>query len=256
VPGAAVDAADARDGHARCARRSPARLRLRLGGRREQQLVVVAAGQRAFALQRSGCDASTALRGTASTSIVAPTAERRSMCARSPSRPSDTSIALVATPRSAMPSATRGCGCSIAMRTCSNASPVSDGVAAKAFEREPRVAERAAHVQVVAHARARAQQGLAGRHLAEHGDADVERALRGVAADQLAAVRRPARSRPRAKPARKASSTRGKASASVNASGRAPQAARSLRFTASALWPSRCGKTVDRKCRPSTSMSL
>ena len=42
-------------------------------------------------------------------------------------------------------------------------------------------------------------------------------------------------SRPRAKPARKISSTRGNASASVNAMGEAPQAAKSLRLTASAL---------------------
>ena len=61
--------------------------------------------------------------------------------------------------------------------------------AAKRFEREARVAERAAHVQVVAGLRARAQQGLAVRHLAEHGDADVERALGRVAADQFALVR-------------------------------------------------------------------
>ena len=41
----------------------------------------------------------------------------------------------------------------------------------------------------------------------------------------------------------------------LEASGSAPQAAMSLRFTASALWPSRSGSTVDKKCRPSTSMS-
>ena len=49
--------------------------------------------------------------------------------------------------------------------------------------------------------------------------------------------------------------TGGIASASVKASGFAQQAARSLRLTASALWPSRAGSTVERKCRPSTSMS-
>ena len=62
--------------------------------------------------------------------------------------------------------------------------------------------------------------------------------------------------RPSEKPCRKGSSTRGSASASVKASGLAPQAARSLRLTASALWPSLCGATVGRKWRPSTSMSL
>jgi hypothetical protein len=62
--------------------------------------------------------------------------------------------------------------------------------------------------------------------------------------------------RPCAKPSSQASSTRGSASASENASGLAPQAARSLRLTASALWPSLNGSTVDRKWRPSTSMSV
>jgi hypothetical protein len=62
--------------------------------------------------------------------------------------------------------------------------------------------------------------------------------------------------RPRAKPSRKTSSTRGIDSASVKARGDAPHAAKSDRFTASALWPSRSGATVDRKCRPSTSMSV
>jgi len=61
--------------------------------------------------------------------------------------------------------------------------------------------------------------------------------------------------RPREKPSSQPSSTPGSASASVKASGFAPQAARSLRLTASALWPSRAGSTVERKCRPSTSMS-
>ena len=36
----------------------------------------------------------------------------------------------------------------------------------------------------------------------------------------------------------------------------APQAARSLRFTARHLWPSRRGSTVERKCRPSISRSV
>ena len=63
-----------------------------------------------------------ALRATASTSTVAPTPERRRMCARSPSSPSDTSMALLATPRNAWPSTTRGCGCSMACRTASKSS--------------------------------------------------------------------------------------------------------------------------------------
>ena len=74
--------------------------------RGEQQLVVVAAGEQALALHfASAGAASTALRGNASTSTTAPTPERRRMWPRSPARPSETSIALVATPRRRMPSA-------------------------------------------------------------------------------------------------------------------------------------------------------
>jgi hypothetical protein len=51
------------------------------------------------------------------------------------------------------------------------------------------IADRAADVELVAGGRARAQQRLPGRHLAHRGDADVQRALRGVAADQLDALR-------------------------------------------------------------------
>ena len=49
--------------------------------------------------------------------------------------------------------------------------------------------------------------------------------------------------------------TSGSESASVKASGLAPHAARSLRFTASALWPRVRGSTSAKKCRPCTSMS-
>ena len=62
-------------------------------------------------------------------------------------------------------------------------------MAAKGLEGETGVAERAADVQVVAGARARAQQRRAVRNLAEHRDADRQRAARRVAADQLAFVR-------------------------------------------------------------------
>src|SRR5512140_2306473 len=61
--------------------------------------------------------------------------------------------------------------------------------------------------------------------------------------------------KPRENGSSQASSANGMAKASMNASGLAPQAARSLRFTASALWPSLNGSTMGRKWRPSTSMS-
>ena len=63
-------------------------------------------------------------------------------------------------------------------------------------------------------------------------------------------------SRPREKAPSQTSSTLGSAKASVKASGAAPQAARSLRLTASALCPRALGSTVLKKCWPSTSISL
>ena len=71
---------------------------------------------------------------------------------------------------------------------------VKRGRCAKHFERKPRIAERTADVKIIAKLGARAQQraGPSGRigrrHLAEHADANVERAARGVAADQLATM--------------------------------------------------------------------
>ena len=65
--------------------------------------------------------------------------------------------------------------------------------AAQGIERQPCIAECAADVNIVTRPSPRAQQRLAFAidhgHFAKHGDADVERPLRGVAADQLAAVR-------------------------------------------------------------------
>ena len=124
-------------------------------------------------------------------------------------------------------------------------------------QRERRVAERARHVDVVAGAARRARRDrLPGRHLADDRHAEVARPARGVAADEVDAVRdrRARRSRartPRATPGRRP----GSAPASSAQRGGAPIAARSDRLTASVLWPSASGSTSARKCRPSTSMS-
>ncbi len=60
--------------------------------------------------------------------------------------------------------------------------------AAQHLEREAGVAERAADPEIVAGARARAKQRRPARDLAEGRDRDRQRAARGVAADQLAVV--------------------------------------------------------------------
>jgi hypothetical protein len=254
-PGVGADAADARDGHAGACAGG-----LHLGaatGRAEQQFVVVAAAQQAFVLQRAR------LRGQHRAAR-----QRRQLDARADARalqdvaqvaqqPVADVDRAAARPRSARPSATRGSGHSIARRTRLEGVAGQADRAAEDLQRQPRVAQRAADPQVVARPRAAAQQRLADRDLAHHGDAQVQRARRWCRR-RPARCRggRPARTGPRASGATKASSARGSASASVKASGSAPQAARSLRLTASALWPRRSGATVDRKCRPSTSMSL
>ena len=51
------------------------------------------------------------------------------------------------------------------------------------------IAQRTAHPDVVAFARAAAQLGLAGRRFAKDGDADIERSVGGVAAYQFAFMR-------------------------------------------------------------------
>ena len=165
------------------------------------------------------------------------------------------SIALVATPRSAMPSAMRGVGSSMRARTASKSPVERDG-------RETPPAP-AAHRPSVPLTHSSSPTRAPERNSACPTGTSPNTAMQmlsGPAVVSPPTTSMPCSSasanRPRAKPSRKTSSTRGIASASVNASGAAPQAARSDRFTASALWPSRSGATVERKCRPSTSMSV
>ena len=107
--------ADSRQRPGRACRAIAAMSASRRPRRREAKLVVVAAGQQAL---RARCarsaprelSLSAAERGSASRSIVAPILDASSTWPRSPIRPSDTSIAAVAMPRSARPSVTRGAG--------------------------------------------------------------------------------------------------------------------------------------------------
>jgi hypothetical protein len=93
--------------------------------RGEHQLVVVAAGEQALALhlQRLGGEHGAARQGVdVDDGTDAGLAQQ---WPRSPVRPSETSMALVATPRRRMPRAVRGAGSSIARRTCAKASASS-----------------------------------------------------------------------------------------------------------------------------------
>ncbi len=187
---------------------------------------------------------------------VAPTPLARSTWPRSPDRPSLRSMAALAMPRSARPSPTRGCGRSMARRTSSKASPRR-----WAWPRKASSARRASPSRPLTHS---SSPGLPPpRRSACPGGTSpitVMQMLSGPAVVSPPTSSMPWASasayRPSANPARKDSSTRGSDSASVKATGLAPQAARSDRFTASDLWPSASGGTVLRKWRPSTRASV
>jgi hypothetical protein len=134
-------------------------------------------------------------------------------------------------PASANPSATRGAGLveSRAQRR------IDRCIRAPLHQRAGRIAERAAHPHLVAHARTFAPQRLARRHEPMHGHAHGQGSARRIAADQLR--RHAPRQReeaieeridPRASPC-------GIDSDKVHHAGVAPIAARSERFTASAF---------------------
>ena len=62
------------------------------------------------------------------------------------------------------------------------------GCAPEHFQRQACVAQATAHINVVAHLCGTAAQGLVFRHLAEHGDANVQRPRRGVSPHQCATM--------------------------------------------------------------------
>ena len=201
------------------------------------------------------CSLAATRAAAASASNWAPTRLEARMCPRSPINPSLTSTAELAMPRSAMPSATRGVGCSIRRRARSNTSALSASV--------PRNASSARRASPSVPLTQTSSPGFAPeRSSAVPAGTSPNTVMQMLSGPRVVSPPTSSHScssasanSPREKPASHDSSTAGKDSASVKASGAAPQAARSLRFTASALWPSRSGATVDRKCRPSTSMS-
>ena len=97
------------------------------------------------------------------------------------------SIAEVARPLKARPSSTRGGPVQTLAGGCQHRRGHRH-LTAHGLQRQARIAQGAAHIQVVAGARARAKQGLARRHLAEHREAQIQGTTRGVAAHQLAAM--------------------------------------------------------------------
>ena len=192
----------------------------------------------------------------AGASTVAPTAEAASTWPRSPTSPSLTSTAALAMPRSACPRATRGCGSSMRSRAAANASAGSERLPRKTSS-----AARASPKLPLAHrsSPARAPERSKAWPCGTSPNTAIEmtsgpRVVSPPTSSHSCASA--SSSKPREKAESQASSTPGMDKDKVKASGCAPQAARSLRFTASDLWPRRAGSTVDRKWRPSTSMSV
>ena len=166
------------------------------------------------------------------------------------------SIAACAIPRNVRPSLTRGVGTcrrGAAVASVGGSSAISWRKPASASRASPSVPETQMSSPACAASRLNARSGGTSPNTVMQifsGPLVVSPPISSQSCASASA------NRPREKPSRNPASARGSASASVKASGLAPQAARSLRFTASALWPSRSGATVARKCRPSTSMSL
>ena len=177
----------------------------------------------------------------------------------SPTKPSLTSMQLVAMPRRAWPSATRGVGRSSRWRAAASAaagrvhSPRRAPSARRASPSVPLT-----HSSSPACAPSRRKAWPAGTW-----PNTVMQMASGPAVVSPPTRAQPCAPAKASRPSLKASShaascarAGGSANARVKASGVAPMAARSLRLTASALWPRAKGSTSAKKCRPSTSMSV
>ena len=164
------------------------------------------------------------------------------MCARSPARPSETSIAALARPRRRSPSSTRGSG------SCRRRAARADRDApARAPRRPARPTPRCRRPA----ARPARYSAEARRHLAQRRDVDGDSgAARGVAADQLDAEAGGEREEPGGERLQPASSAAGKRERERAQRGAAPIAARSERLTASALWPSLRGVGAGQEMPP------
>ncbi|MNN28445.1 hypothetical protein D3C81_1420160 [compost metagenome] len=166
------------------------------------------------------------------------------------------SSAAWATPRSAMPSATRGAGVSMRGRTW-----VKSGSGSSHSPRQSPSARRASpsvpEIQISSPGRAASRRSAARCGTSPKTVSDSVSGPRVVSPPTSSQPWASARaSMPPASSASHAGSASGRASASVKARGSAPIAARSDRLTASALWPSARGATSAKKWRPLTSMSV
>ncbi len=177
------------------------------------------------------------------------------MWLRSPTSPSERSSAAVARPRSARPNVMRGVGKSswsrhsASLASFNTSRPVRCITAAAAAPSEPET-----HTSSPACPPSRRKAAPGGTSPAictaiVNGPRVVSPPINSSSCSSASAKK------PSQNAATHASSMAGKAIDNVHQAGLAPMAARSERFTASALWPSRRGSTSAKKCRPSTSMS-
>lgn len=203
------------------------------------------------------CVASTGPAGSASASSVAPAPERSRMWPRSPARPSEMSIAAWASPcpASARPSATRGVGRCMRCAACASASAAS-GVSPRRPASASRASPSVPETQMSSPARAASRRSA---RLDATSPKIVMQMFSGpfvvsppISSQPWASA---SANRPPENARSQSASATGNASANVNATGRAPIAARSDRLTARLLWPSRRGSSPAKKWRSSTSMS-
>ena len=203
-------------------------------------------------------------KGMLGASIAAETPEAAQSLARSPARPSDTSIdgagvianglrQRVARLRHAVASDQQVPGCGIIGQCRGGRAALED------IETERGVADRPRHHHAVAGLRAEAMDHLARGNASERRDRNHQRARRrdGIAAEQRTAIvcRRPRRARARTARARHRRPCAAPGSAG-NPQGVAPLEARSDRFTRSALRATVSGGSSGRKCTPSTMASV
>ena len=228
--------------------------------RREQELVVVAAGEQAFERER-------ALRAGELRRERERSRNRGELDARPDVRAVEHVSEIAGKPvrkvdRGGRDAAQREAKRHARLRSIESAATLAQGVggerraSGERRDRERRVAEGSGDPDVVARLRMPSRECAPGGHFAHDRDAEVARPARRIAADEVDAVRvgkreESPRERLRATPDRRPAAQ----PASSAQRGVAPIAARSDRFTASVLCPSASGSAPATKCRPSTSMS-
>ena len=178
------------------------------------------------------------------------------MCPRSASSPSETSMAALAIPRRARPSATLGCGrCSAARQAASKGS--ARAVRPCRCARPSAARPGRPDIQIESPGLAPSRRKACPAGVSPRMVTQKARGPRVVSPPIRSTPKRVAQpKKPRANPSIQSADASGKASASVAQRGCAPIAAMSETFTARVFQPSASGSVSARKCVPSTNRSV